>query len=664
MQPFFLVGHDAHDPLRFSFESLPRLRAQGWEIEIADDYPYRVVDTTIDDWYSSIKENHEQEWFSLELGIILNGEKINLLPILQQLIKQLRWSSTASINPSAPILAPLPDGRFLPLPAERVRHILNILIELYDRDSLTDEQQLRLSRLQAVRLLELEAAMDATQLRWFGGERLRQQAAKIANFKGVVPVEAPPQFQGQLRPYQLEGLSWLQFLREYEWGGILADDMGLGKTVQTLAHLTIEKISGRMKIPSLVIAPTSLMFNWRCEAERFSPNLKVLVWHGAARKNQFEQMAQADLVLTTYPLLVHDKEHLLKQAFHLLILDEAQFIKNSKSLATQIVQQIRANHRLCLTGTPLENHLGELWSLFHFLMPGLLGDAKQFQRLFRTPIEKGGHSERRQHLSRRIAPFLLRRTKDKVVQELPDKVEIIRQVELSGAQRDLYETIRITLQEKLQQEIAKLGLARSHIFILDALLKLRQVCCDPRLLKMSVAQQQQKVASAKLELLMTLLPEMLEEGRRILLFSQFTGMLTLIESELNQRHMEYVILTGQTKDRAIPVQNFQHGKTPLFLISLKAGGTGLNLTTADTVIHYDPWWNPAVETQATDRAHRIGQSKTVFVYKLVAKGTVEEKILQMQQNKRALMDGLFSNPAVSQPPLSEKDLQSLFEPLE
>ena len=659
---YFLVGHDRRDPLKFSLEALPRLRAQGWEIEIADDYPYRVIDAPLEDWYSDIEEDRGYEWFSLELGIILNGEKINLLPILQQLIQQSGGNSAALLNASAPIPVRLADGRFLALPADRVRHILNILIELYDSDSLTDEQRLRLSNLQALRLLELEAAMDSAQLRWFGGERLRRQAAKIADFKGIVPVKAPPEFQGELRPYQQEGLSWLQFLREYEWAGILADDMGLGKTVQALAHLTVEKVSGRMKNPSLVIAPTSLMFNWRCEAEQFSPELKVLVLHGAERKNQFEQMAQFDLVLTTYPLLIRDKEQLLKQDFHLLILDEAQFIKNAKSLATQIVQQIRANHRLCLTGTPLENHLGELWSLFHFMMPGLLGDAKQFQRLFRKPIEKEGNDERRQHLARRIAPFLLRRTKDKVVRELPDKVEMIRHVELSGAQRDLYETIRMTMQEKLRREIARLGLARSHIIILDALLKLRQVCCDPRLLKMKTTRRQQ-AASAKLELLMTLLPELLEEGRRILLFSQFTGMLALIEDELNQRGIPYLILTGQTKDRATPVRRFQQNEAPLFLISLKAGGTGLNLTAADTVIHYDPWWNPAVENQATDRAHRIGQSKTVFVYKLVAKGTVEEKILQMQQNKRALMDGLFSNPAAGKLPLSEKDLQSLFEPL-
>lgn len=652
-----------NDPLDFSQYSIPELRKNGWIIEISEDYPYQIVDEPIDDWYSAVDEGSSYDWFNLELGITLQGEKINLLPVLHELIKKLRSkSSTLDVSGTEPILAQLPDGRFIPLPIERVRNILNVLIELYDNESLSDANMLRLSKLHAARLLELEAAMGAAHLRWFGGEKLRELASKLVQFKGIKTVDIPNQFQGQLRPYQLEGLNWLQFLREYEFGGILADDMGLGKTVQALSHLTVEKVSDRMKNPSLIIAPTSLMFNWRMEAERFSPDLKILVLHGSDRKQQFENILQYDLVFTTYPLLKHDKEILLKNEFYFLILDEAQSIKNSKSLSTQIVQQIQAKHRLCLTGTPLENHLGELWSLFHFMMPGLLGEEKQFNRLFRTPIEKHGNQERREHLTRRIAPFLLRRTKNNVVEELPEKVNMIQHIEIDGVQRDLYETIRVTMQKKVKQEIAKLGLARSHIIILDALLKLRQVCCDPRLLKINTAQKN-KAKSAKLELLMTLLPELIEEGRRILIFSQFTEMLELIESELATKQIEYVKLTGQTKDREASVRKFQNGEIPLFLISLKAGGTGLNLTTADTVIHYDPWWNPAVEDQATDRAHRIGQNKTVFVYKFVTKGTVEEKILEMQQNKRALMEGLFAGNTTGKLKLTEKDLQGFFEPL-
>lgn len=667
---YFLMDENEHDPVSFIGNSLPALKAQGWKVDLAENYPYQIIMDDIDDWYSSVEEEGGgYDWFGLELGITLKGEKINLLPVLQNVLKKLPLSFSKNpqewvANQTEPVFAELPNGKYISLPADRIRHILNIFIELYDVNSLGDDEKLRLSKLQAMRLIELENAMGAAKLRWVGGERLRKMGEKLANFTGIETVQPSPEFQGKLRPYQLEGLSWLQFLREYELSGILADDMGLGKTVQALSHLLLEKTSGRMNGPCLIVAPTSLMFNWCAEAQRFAPDLNVLLLHGSARKSFYGDVSSYDLILTTYPLLVHDQDILLRQTFYYLILDEAQFIKNARSQSAQIALQLKARHRLCLTGTPMENHLGELWSLFHFMMPGLLGEQKQFTRLFRTPIEKHGNAERRAHLNRRVAPFLLRRTKDKVLQELPEKVEIIRHVELEGPQRDLYETIRVTMEKKVRGQIAKLGLNRSHIFILEALLKLRQVCCDPRLLKITAAQKK-NIKSAKLELLMELILEMLAEGRRILLFSQFTEMLALVEDELHQRAINYVKLTGKTKDRQTPVRQFQDGEVPLFLISLKAGGTGLNLTAADTVIHYDPWWNPAVENQATDRAHRIGQNKTVFVYKLVTKGTVEEKILTMQRNKRALMEGLFSEQSTeSKFKMNEDDLQCLFDPLE
>jgi SNF2 family DNA or RNA helicase len=658
----FLLESDLIDPLEFSKNIIPKLRKTGWQIEFAADYPYQISDDPIDEWYSAIHEdNSANAWFGLELGITVKGENINLLPVLQNMLQQLQAQQQplTVTDKTKAIYARLPNGKYMSLPAHRIKNLLNVLIELYDKDSLSNKQELRLSRLHASRLLELDAAMGATQLRWIGGEHLRDIGRKLVNFSGIEQTVVPPQFHTTLRPYQLDGLSWLQFLRQYEFGGILADDMGLGKTVQALAHITVEKTSGRMQQPCLVVAPTSLMFNWQTEAKRFAPELKVLLLHGGSRKEQFANLASYDLILTTYQLIVRDKQFLLKQHFYLLILDEAQFIKNAKSQAALVALQLNASHRLCLTGTPIENHMGELWSLFNFMMPGLLGKQQSFQRLFQTPIEKHANQERRQHLHRRIAPFLLRRTKDTVVKELPDKVEMIRHVALAGEQRDIYETVRITMQEKIKKEIAKLGFKRSHIVILDALLKLRQICCDPRLLKVKLAQQKSG-KSAKLELLMTLLPNLVAEGRRILVFSQFTTMLALIEQEINQANIPYVKLTGKTKNRATPVQQFQTGEIPLFLISLKAGGTGLNLTAADVVIHYDPWWNPAVENQATDRAHRIGQEKTVFVYKFVAKDTVEEKILAMQQRKKELMAGLFADKATSKLVLSEQDLQGLF----
>ncbi len=437
--------------------------------------------------------------------------------------------------------------------------------------------------------------------------------------------------------------------------------MGLGKTAQTLAHLLAEKDAGRLNQPALIIMPTSLIFNWKREAERFAPGLRVLSLHGPSRAERFAAIPEHDVCLTTYPLLWRDQEALGAHAYHLLILDEAQTIKNAASQASQAVRQFRAAHRLCLTGTPLENHLGELWALFDFLMPGFLGTSKHFTSTWRTPIEKQGNSLRHALLARRIKPFMLRRKKDEVAKELPEKTIIVRTVELEGSQRDLYETVRSAMDARVREEIASKGFARSQIVILDALLKLRQVCCDPRLVRIDAAQKVRE--HAKLDLLMDMLPEMVDEGRRILLFSQFTSMLDLIAAELGSRKLEFVTLTGSTSDRETPIRCFQDGQVPIFLISLKAGGTGLNLTAADTVIHYGPWWNPAVENQATDRAHRLGQSKKVFVYKLVVAGSIEEKILALQEKKAELAAGILSEDHEGSVKFSDADLAALLEPI-
>ena len=389
--------------------------------------------------------------------------------------------------------------------------------------------------------------------------------------------------------------------------------------------------------------------------------MRVLSLHGPSRAERFASIPEHDVCLTTYPLLWRDRELLGAHAYHLLILDEAQIIKNSASQASQVVRQFSAAHRLCLTGTPMENHLGELWGLFDFLMPGFLGTTKHFTSTWRTPIEKQGNALRRSLLARRIKPFMLRRKKDEVAKELPEKTIIVRSVELDGGQRDLYETVRSAMDARVREEIATKGFARSQIVILDALLKLRQVCCDPRLVKIEAAKKVKE--RAKLDLLMDLLPEMVEEGRRVLLFSQFTSMLDLIADELTRRKLDFVTLTGSTTDRETPIRRFQAGEVPIFLISLKAGGTGLNLTAADTVIHYDPWWNPAVENQATDRAHRLGQSKKVFVYKLVVAGSIEEKILQLQEKKAELAAGILSEDHEGSVKFSDADLAALLEPI-
>jgi len=644
----------------FVYDTVPQLEREGWRIEVEDGFRYRVVDGS-GEWTAEVEENGGW-WFSLDLGIDIDGERVPLLPVLTGLLARLRDSSAPSdldrLAYNGTVFGRLEDGRHVALPLDRTKTILSTLVELYHPGSLSAAGKLEISAGEGLGLAAVEAA---TRLRWLGGERLRALAERLAHFSGIDKVEPPAGLQTELRPYQKDGLDWLQFLRAYELGGILADDMGLGKTVEALAHILVEKREGRLDRPCLVICPTSVVPNWLAEAARLAPELRVLSLHGPDRAERFGAIGNADLVLTTYALLPRDADHLLPIAWHIAVLDEAQAIKNANAKTTGLVCLLDARHRLCLTGTPVENHLGELWSQFAFLMPGLLGDARRFARVFRTPIEKKQDGERRTVLSGRVKPFLLRRTKALVAADLPPKTEMVRPLELCGQQRDLYETVRLAMHEKVRSEVARKGLARSHIIVLDALLKLRQVCCDPRLVKLAAARR--VTASAKLEHLMEMLPQLVEDGRRILLFSQFTSMLDLIKPALAEAGIEFVELRGDTTDRAKPVASFQRGKVPLFLISLKAGGTGLNLTAADTVIHYDPWWNPAVEDQATDRAHRIGQDKPVFVYKLVAQGTVEERMLELQQRKKALAAGIYEAGGNAAAALDAADIERLFEPL-
>ena len=644
--------------LTFVTDTLPALQRQGWEVRFDESFRYRVVHP--EGWYGAV-EDSDEGWFGLELGVTVDGKKVSLIPLLVTMLRTypqvLSTEALAALPDDEAVLVPY-EGKQLALPVHRVRAILTVLLELYLKNASLDDA-LKLPLLDAARLLELEQALA---LRWHGGERLRELGRKLLDFKGIAEVAPPTGLRASLRPYQQQGLAWLQFLREYGLNGVLADDMGLGKTLQTLAHLLLEKEAGRADKPSLVVAPTSVVHNWHAEAKRFAPGLKTLVLHGKDRKQHFGKLGDYDLVLTTYPLIVRDIDVLKKQSFHLLALDEAQYVKNPKSSTFKAVAALRAEGRLCLSGTPLENHLGELWSLFHFLMPGFLGKADQFRQLYRTPIERGGDEARQRQLAGRVRPFILRRAKAEVAKELPPKSEIVVPIELSGAQRDLYETLRVAMSERVRDEVGKQGLARSQIMILDALLKLRQACCDPRLVKVSGAKN--VTSSAKLEWLKDVLPSMLEEGRKVLIFSQFATLLGLLEDTLTKLDVKYAMLTGQTRDRAEQIEAFQQGDAQVFLITLKAGGVGLNLTAADTVIHYDPWWNPAAENQATDRAHRIGQDKAVFVYKLITTGSIEEKILKLQERKAALVQGILEGSLATASGLSQDDLQDLFAPLE
>ncbi len=603
-------------------------------------------------------------WFDLSLGMEINGVRQNILPWLPALIAEAAASPLDAVT-GLPIIAPfifLPDNDaqgFVRLPTESLKPWLAALLELVgDRSHNFNAEHLRLSRFDALRA---SAALGEGAV-WEGMQALRKMVRQLSGQAQLPAVAMPASVNAELRPYQQLGLNWLQFLRHYALGGILADDMGLGKTLQTLVHIQVEKDAGRLKRPALIVAPVSLLGNWQREAARFCPDLRCLVLHGKERHELAESLHDHDIVITPYSLLERDRERWLKVKWHLVVLDEAQNIKNASTQAAQVASLLDAGQRLCLSGTPMENHLGEIWSLFHFLMPGFLGSQKKFQELFRGPIEKQANSERLQQLRARITPFMLRRTKALVASELPPKIETVMRVELLGKQADLYETIRLGMEKSVREALDNKGLAKSQITILDALLKLRQVCCDPHLVALTAAKKVN--TSAKLERLMEMLPEMLSEGRRILLFSQFTSMLALIEVELEKLSIPWVKLTGQSQKRDALIERFTSGAVPLFLISLKAGGTGLNLPQADTVIHYDPWWNPAVENQATDRAHRIGQTQSVWVVKLVAQGTIEERILALQERKAALAQSMYSGSVARKQPLfSENDLNELLKPL-
>jgi superfamily II DNA or RNA helicase len=689
--------------LEFMLNARPALEADHWEVSIAADFPYRVAQP--DDWYGDLDTDRRQGWFNLRLGVVVDGQHVNLLPALARYLQGTlaNGSSLGLIGGQTPLatdptsagpgsnavepsggeifsnittdsaappgnagcrvgeqwLVLLDDGRYLPIAIERIQRIAHTLVELFDRDGLTREQTLSLPRSHTGRIVQLARELNGPALR-AGTPELRALLEDLEASGGIQPISAPADFRAELRPYQQEGLGWLQFLRRHQLGGILADDMGLGKTVQTLAHLALEKQHGRLQRPSLIVAPVSTLGNWQQELHRFAPGLSCLVLHGSRRRESFPLIGQVDVVITGYPLLQLDSEVLLARDYYLVILDEAQTIKNPKAKVSTLARSLRAAHRLALTGTPVENHLGELWSLFAFAQPGLLGDERHFQRHYRTPIEKESNRSRARALAQRVAPFLLRRTKDAVAGDLPAKTEIVETLALDERQRDFYDGIRLASHRHIQEVVRQQGLARSQITILDALLKLRQACCDPRLL--AAAAGQQDVPSAKLEWLASALPELIAEGRRVLLFSQFTSMLRLIEATVTALGIPYCLLTGETQNRTEVIARFQSGGAPLFLISLKAGGTGLNLTAADTVIHYDPWWNPAVEAQATDRAHRIGQDKPVFVYKLIAQGTVEEKILQLQADKHALASRLYTEGPGSPASLTPAAIEALFAP--
>ena len=486
---------------------------------------------------------------------------------------------------------------------------------------------------------------------------------RAAQQSGRTKLTCPPlgPLEEVLRPYQRQGVAWLQFLRENKFGGILADEMGLGKTLQTLAFIhschTNRKLSG----PVLIVCPTSLVFNWLAEAKKFTPGLKVVALHGAKRHELFEDIVGSDLVITSYALIRRDAERYRELEFDMLVLDEAQHIKNRETQNAQAVKAIRAGHRLVLTGTPMENSVLDLWSIFDFLMPGYLGSAADFRERYEQPITRDKDGAAQGRLGRRLRPFILRRLKTEVAKDLPAKIQQVSFCELTEDQAEIYKQVLAVSRKEVMEAVGAQGVAKSKMIVLNALLRLRQIFCDLRLLKLDNAEFNDE-SSGKLAMFGELLEEAMDGGHRVLVFSQFTTMLGLLKERLTAENIEFCYLDGATTNRGAVVEKFQgNPKIPVFLISLKAGGVGLTLTGADTVVHFDPWWNPAVEDQATDRAHRIGQTRVVTSYKLITRGTVEEKILALQQKKREIIKATLGGEETLADNLTWEEIQGLFE---
>ncbi|MDT8447390.1 MAG: DEAD/DEAH box helicase [bacterium] len=602
------------------------------------------------------------DWFDVSVTMTIDGQLFDLKKLVnmwknnEEAVELKAGEGIAVIDSGwiekyAPIL-----NRLIQTTRSRTGKGKKGLEELIEEIDIQPEA-LQVDKYQVGLLTELEAIASQRD----HDEEWEAIQQKLTNFKGIRNQRIPKEVQAKLRDYQREGVNWLCFLYEYGFGGILADDMGLGKTLQTLTYLAILKKKTRNKRPSLVIAPTSVVTNWLAEVKKFVPHFNAVLLHGQKRKDHFEAAEKADLVITTYGLLQRDLEWLTSQEFHVVILDEAQNIKNARSKTSQAVMQLRGDRRITLTGTPIENSVMELWSQFNFLMPGFFGPLKEFERDFVKPKKKvGGKKKRTDHglLRRQTKPFILRRLKQNVAKELPPKTQQTLYSEMGEQQKKLYMSVMEIVRQQVKEKISAGGVNGAKIAIFDALLKLRQICCDPRL---SPLAGENPPPSAKYKLFMETLTEIVGEGHRVLVFSQFVKMLNLMHEDLNKEGIPFLQLDGTSKNREELVNKFQQSDDyPVFLISLKAGGTGINLTAADYVIHYDPWWNPAAEAQATDRAYRIGQKNHLFVYKLITRNSIEEKILDLQEKKQALADNIVGNSESLEDMLNLDDLNDLF----
>lgn len=591
------------------------------------------------------------DWFDCHISVIQNNANFPLSSVFKNAKNDTdRWTR-------------LDSGAYARVPGGNVAQLKSILGMVDPNCRVSNTIKTQLSLAQAISLSRVQDSGFSISL----DQQLAALSSKLGSFSEIKSIKATKGFTGKLRHYQEEGISWLNFLHEFQLGGILADEMGLGKTVQTLAFFqSLRDRKGAKKTPRkpiLIVAPTSVITNWNYEIKKFTPSASVLMLHGPERKKHFNEIPKTDFVLTSYALLRLDRHELARHEFLYVTLDEAQNIKNPQAATTKAAKALNARHRLALTGTPTENRPMELWSIMDFLMPGYLGSHEFFRTNIERPILEGGTQvEVAQMLNAKTRPFILRRLKADVEKELPPKIESVLHVEMTANQKHLYTQILNEVRPKVFDAIKKKGIQGASVSILAALLRLRQVCNHPN--SIDAFSELAGFDSGKFNLLKDITTEALESGRKILLFSQFRGMLSIIRSWLDEQGTEHLYLDGTTRNRQELIDRFsQDESVRLFLISLKAGGSGLNLMAADTVIIYDPWWNPAVESQAVDRAHRIGQNKTVSVYRLVTEESVEQKIMALKERKSKIVDALINENGLSTVKLSKTDLEQLFSPL-
>ncbi len=584
----------------------------------------------------SIGISSGEDWFDVNVEVTFGDEKVKLAALRKAILNKEKYIK-------------LSDGRLGFLPQEWVEKLSK-----YFRAGSVTHDQIKISKLKFHVIDELIKEINLPKIM----EEIAEKKERLKAFKSMKKIRVPKELNGVLRDYQKEGLKWLNFLDEFQWGGILADDMGLGKTIQILAFLQLQK--KKSKKANLVVVPTSLLFNWENEIQKFLPSLKYVIHHGQGRKTEYTDFKNFDLIITTYGVMAIDIEMFRKYKFNYIILDESQAIKNIGSLRYKAALLLRGRNRLTMTGTPIENNTFDLYAQMNFVNPGFLGSHKDFKEAYSNPIDKERNSDRAAELQRLINPFLMRRTKEQVATELPPKIEDVLICTMGDEQRKIYDAFKNKYRNYLLGKIEEVGIGKSKIYVLEGLMKLRQICDSPRLLNEEVTYTSESI---KIKILMEHIREK-NDHHKILIFSQFVSMLSLIRKELERHDILYEYLDGKStkKQREASVNRFQDDdKYRVFLISLKAGGTGLNLTAADYVYIVDPWWNPAVETQAIDRAHRIGQDKHVIAYRMICKNTIEEKIVNLQKKKTQIASELIKTEDTFMKKITTDDIKSLFE---